>query len=59
VIGREVGLPLLQAAAALPAEVLHCHLRQLQTAEFLYETQLVPAVAYTFQHALTQEVAYV
>jgi class 3 adenylate cyclase/tetratricopeptide (TPR) repeat protein len=58
VIGREVGLPLLQAAAALPAEALHLHLGQLQNAEFLYETQLVPEVAYTFQHALTQEVAY-
>ena len=58
VIGREVALPLLQAAAALPAEVLQLHLGQLQAAEFLYETQLVPAVAYTFQHALTQEVAY-
>ena len=58
VIGREVALPLLQAVAALPAEVLHLHLGQLQAAELLYETQLVPEVAYTFQHALTQEVAY-
>jgi tetratricopeptide (TPR) repeat protein len=57
VIGREVGLPLLQAAA-LPTEGLHLHLGQLQAAEFLYETQRVPEVAYTFQHALTQEVAY-
>src|SRR4029450_6589179 len=51
-------LPLLQAAAALPAETLHRHLGQLQAAEFLSQTQLVPEVAYTFQHALTQEVAY-
>jgi DNA-binding winged helix-turn-helix (wHTH) protein/class 3 adenylate cyclase/tetratricopeptide (TPR) repeat protein len=58
VIGREVALPLLQAVAALPAEALHLHLGQLQAAEFLSETQRVPAVAYTFQHALTQEVAY-
>jgi class 3 adenylate cyclase/tetratricopeptide (TPR) repeat protein len=58
VIGREVGLPLLQAVAALPAETLHRHLGQLQAAEFLAETRRVPEVAYTFQHALTQEVAY-
>ena len=58
VLGREVALPLLQAAAALPVEALHLRLGQLQAAEFLYETRLVPAVAYTFQHALTQEVAY-
>ena len=30
----------------------------LQAAEFLYETRLFPELAYTFKHALTQEVAY-
>jgi tetratricopeptide (TPR) repeat protein len=30
----------------------------LQAAEFLYETRLFPAPAYTFKHALTHEVAY-
>jgi predicted ATPase len=34
------------------------HLDHLQTAEFLYETGRLPASAYTFKHALTQEVAY-
>jgi hypothetical protein len=33
-------------------------LLQLQVAEFLYETRLIPKAAYTFKHALTQEVAY-
>ena len=32
--------------------------RSLQAAEFLYETSLFPEPAYTFKHALTQEVAY-
>jgi predicted ATPase len=33
-------------------------LAHLQAAEFLYETTLFPELAYTFKHALTQEVAY-
>jgi predicted ATPase len=37
---------------------VHDGLRQLQAAEFLYETHLVPEHAYTFKHALTHEVAY-
>ena len=32
--------------------------RQLQAAEFLYETSLFPDLEYTFKHALTHEVAY-
>src|SRR5438105_12142166 len=32
--------------------------RQLQAAEFLYETSLFPDIEYTFKHALTQQVAY-
>ena len=33
-------------------------LERLQSAEFLYETQLLPDAEYTFKHALTHEVAY-
>jgi DNA-binding winged helix-turn-helix (wHTH) protein/tetratricopeptide (TPR) repeat protein len=58
VIGTEVPLPLLQAVAELDEEWLHRGLVQLQAAEFLYETWRVPEPAYTFKHALTQEVAY-
>ena len=58
VIGTEVPWSLLQAIAAMPEEVLSGSLAQLQTAEFLYETSLFPARAYTFKHALTHEVAY-
>jgi len=58
VIGTEVPLPLLQAIAELPEDVLQRGLTHLQSAEFLYETRLFPERAYTFKHALTHEVAY-
>jgi tetratricopeptide (TPR) repeat protein len=58
VIGTEVPVPLLQAVAELDEERLHRGLAQLQAVEFLYETWRVPEPAYTFKHALTQEVAY-
>jgi DNA-binding NtrC family response regulator/tetratricopeptide (TPR) repeat protein len=58
VIGTEVPVPLLQAIAELPEAAVHDGLRQLQAAEFLYETRLVPEHAYTFKHALTHDVAY-
>jgi predicted ATPase len=58
VIGTAVPLPLLQAIAELPEAVLHRGLAHLQAAEFLYETRLFPERAYTFKHALTQQVAY-
>jgi predicted ATPase len=51
-------MPVLQAVAALPEAALHTALAQLQAAEFLYETRLFPERAYTFKHALTQQVAY-
>jgi predicted ATPase len=58
VIGTEVPLPLLEAIAELPEVALHRGLAHLQAAEFLYETRLFPERAYTFKHALTQQVAY-
>src|SRR5262249_48749483 len=58
VIGTEVPVPLLHAIAELPEAAVHDGLRHLQTAEFLYETHLVPEHAYSFKHALTHEVAY-
>ena len=58
VIGHEVPLPLLQAIADMPEEVLHRSLAHVQATEFLYETRLFPECAYTFKHALTHEVAY-
>jgi class 3 adenylate cyclase/tetratricopeptide (TPR) repeat protein len=58
VIGTEAPFALLQAIAELSEEALHRSLAHLQTAEFLYETQLFPYREYTFKHALTHEVAY-
>jgi tetratricopeptide (TPR) repeat protein len=58
VIGTEVPLPLMQAIAEVPEEVLQRGLAHLQAAEFLYETRLFPEHEYTFKHALTHEVAY-
>jgi class 3 adenylate cyclase len=58
VIGKDVSFVLLQAIAELPDEALCSGLAHLQTAGFLYETTLFPALEYTFKHALTCEVAY-
>jgi tetratricopeptide (TPR) repeat protein len=58
VIGHEVSLPLLQAVADMPEEVLHRSLAHVQSTEFLYETRLFPERDFTFKHALTHEVAY-
>jgi class 3 adenylate cyclase len=58
VIGTEVPGPLLHAIADTSDEALYRSLRNLQAAEFLYETSLFPERAYTFKHALTHEVAY-
>ena len=58
VIGKDVPAALLQATAAVAWEAVQRSLAHLQAAEFLYETRLFPDLAYTFKHALTQEVAY-
>ena len=58
VIGTEVPLVLVQAIAEVPEAPLRLGLTHLQAAEFLYETRLFPELAYTFKHALTQQVAY-
>src|SRR5712692_11725726 len=54
----EVPVPLVQALAEWSEDTLQQGLAHLQAAEFLYETRLVPERAFTFKHALTQEVAY-
>ena len=58
VIGKDVPYPILVAIADLPEEAIGESLRQLQAAEFLYETSPTPDAEYTFKHALTREVAY-
>jgi class 3 adenylate cyclase/tetratricopeptide (TPR) repeat protein len=58
VIGTDVPVSLLRAVAEDPDDELGRHLAHLQAAEFLYERTLFPDVEYTFNHALTQDVAY-
>jgi predicted ATPase len=58
VIGKEVPFWLLAAITRLSQEALSQSLAQLQAAEFLHETCLVPESVYTFQHVLIQETAY-
>ncbi len=58
VIGKDVPFILLHAIADEALESVRRQLALLQSAEFLYETRLVPDSEYTFKHALTQEVAY-
>jgi predicted ATPase len=58
VVGKDVPFALLQAIAELPDETLRGGLDHLQAAEFLHETRLYPDLEYSFNHALTHEVAY-
>ena len=58
VIGKDVPLALLRAITAVSEDDLVGTLGRLQSAEFVYETRLLPDAEYTFKHALTHEVAY-
>lgn len=58
VVGRTIPVPLLQATMELPEDNLRQILSQLQAAEFLFETRMLPNLEYTFKHALTHDVAY-
>ena len=58
VIGKDVPFALLDAIADMPEEALRTGLMRLQSAEFVYETTLFPALEFTFKHMLTHDVAY-
>jgi len=58
VIGTEVPFSLLAAMTRLSKEALSQSLAQLQAAELLHETSLVPESVYTFKHTLIQDTAY-
>lgn len=58
IIGEEVPAELLQPIAGFAPERLNALLAELQAAEFLYQTRLLPQAQYTFKHALTRQVAY-
>ncbi|MBI3326059.1 MAG: hypothetical protein HYZ81_05080 [Nitrospinae bacterium] len=58
VIGKQFSLSLLTRVVEQPEEEVQRLLAHLQAAEFIYEQPAFPEPAYTFKHALTQEVAY-
>lgn len=58
VIGRDVPQAVLESASLLAPDVVGENLALLQAEEFLYATSLGPHAEYTFNHALTWEVAY-
>jgi tetratricopeptide (TPR) repeat protein len=58
VVGMVVPLRLLQVVTELPEEELQRYLSDLQSAEFLFESNLFPDLEYSFKHALTNEVVY-
>ncbi|PYM52063.1 MAG: hypothetical protein DME16_02290 [Candidatus Rokuibacteriota bacterium] len=58
VVGKDVPYAVLQAIADVDEPALRRQLANLQAAEFLYETHLLPDLEYAFKHALTHEVAY-
>jgi predicted ATPase len=58
VIGLIVPFGLLRAVTDLRERELSEYLSDLQTSEFLYESNLFPELEYTFSHALTNEVVY-
>ena len=58
VIGREVPFALLEAVTEDADGDIRPGLAVLQSAEFLYESSMIPDLQYMFKHALTQEVAY-
>jgi class 3 adenylate cyclase/tetratricopeptide (TPR) repeat protein len=58
VIGHDVPLSLLKEISNLPDSELRGVLNNLQTAEFVFPTQLFPDLQFSFKHALTHDVAY-
>ncbi|MEI5995860.1 AAA family ATPase [Paraburkholderia bengalensis] len=58
VIGHEFSIDLLQPIAQLDQERVLDLIGDLQAAEFIYQTRLLPQRQYTFKHALTHRVAY-
>jgi predicted ATPase len=58
VVGRHVSLSILASIASLDEGTATEGILKLQSAGFLYESQLHPVQIFTFKHALVQKVAY-
>jgi class 3 adenylate cyclase len=58
VLGKDIPLNVVRHVTPLPEGELNRIFSDLQAGEFIYERPSSAEVAYTFKHALTQEVAY-
>ncbi|HET6568649.1 MAG TPA: AAA family ATPase [Rhodothermales bacterium] len=58
VIGREFSYELVRALSPLPEDTLQKGLRQLVSADLIYQQGQIPQATYTFRHALIQDAAY-
>ena len=58
IVGRDVSLSILASIAGLGEETTIEAMLKLQSAGFVYESQLYPLQIFTFKHALVQKVAY-
>jgi class 3 adenylate cyclase len=58
VVGTNVPHAILRSIAGLEDDHLRRGLAKLQESEFLYQARLFPDQSYTFNHALTHDVAY-
>jgi class 3 adenylate cyclase/predicted ATPase len=58
VIGKEFSLRQVERTTSLPIAVVTEILEALRAGEFIVESGAPPNLAYSFKHALTQEVAY-
>jgi class 3 adenylate cyclase/tetratricopeptide (TPR) repeat protein len=58
VTGKEFSLSLVREVIKQPDDEINRVLNDLQLAEFIYEQPTGGDIAYSFKHALTQEVAY-
>ena len=57
-IGREFSYELLHAVSSADEDMLQHGLKQLVTAELVYQRGLAPQAHYLFKHALIQDTAY-
>src|SRR5215469_12988590 len=57
-IGREFSYPVLRAVAGRDEPALRAALAQLEDAELLFRSGMLPDARYTFKHALVQDTAY-
>jgi tetratricopeptide (TPR) repeat protein len=58
VIGKEFSIRVIERATRRTEDDLRAPLERLQASEFIYEQPAIADTEYTFQHALTLEVAY-